>query len=95
MNLLLFYINLVLFLTLLVLALLSKMAGLSANFVIFLMLFVLLLLFLLLLFNFEGKLLLLPVYTINWCPSPIVHNQTPYDMLFGSSPSYDLLRVFG
>ena len=29
------------------------------------------------------------------CPSPIVHNQTPYDMLFGSSPSYDLLRVFG
>ena len=32
--------------------------------------------------------------TINWCP-PIVQNQTPYDMLFGSSPSYDLLRVFG
>ena len=27
------------------------------------------------------------VYTINRCPSPIVHNQTPYDMLFGSSPS--------
>ena len=41
-------------------ALLSKMAGLSANFVIFLMLFVLLLLPLLLLLNFGGKLLLLP-----------------------------------
>ena len=39
MNLLLFYINLVLFLIPLMQALLSKMAGLSANFVIFLMLF--------------------------------------------------------
>ena len=35
------------------------------------------------------------VYAINWCPSLIVQNQTPYDMLFGSSPSFDLLRVFG
>ena len=41
-------------------ALLSKMAGLSINFVIFLMLFVLLLLSLLLLLSFWGKLLLLP-----------------------------------
>ena len=41
-------------------ALLSKMTGLSANFVIFLMLFVLLLLALLLLLRFGGKLLLLP-----------------------------------
>ena len=40
-------------------ALLSKMAGLSANFVIFLMLFVLLLLSLLLFLNFRGKLVLL------------------------------------
>ena len=61
MNLLFFYINLVLFLILLVLALLSKMAGLSANFVIFLMLFVLLLLPLLLFLIFRGKLLLLPL----------------------------------
>ena len=58
MNLPLFYINLVLILIPLVSALLSKMAGLSANFVIFLMLFVLLLLPLLLL-SFKGKLLLL------------------------------------
>ena len=60
MNLLIFSINLVLSLTLLVLALLSKMVGLSANFVIFLMLFVPLLLPLLLLLRFGGKLLLLP-----------------------------------
>ena len=59
MNLPLFYINLVLLLIPLVLAFLSKMAGLSTNFVIFLMLFVLLLLPLLLLLSFGGKLLLL------------------------------------
>ena len=41
-------------------ACLNKMAGLSVNFVIFLMLFVLLLLPLLLLLNFKRKLLLLP-----------------------------------
>ena len=60
MNLLLFYINLVLFLIPIVLALLRKKAGLSVNFVIFLMLFVLLLLPLLLLLSLGGKLLLLP-----------------------------------
>ena len=60
MNLHLFYINLVLFLIPLIQTLLSKMAGLSANFVIFLMLFVLLLLQLILLLSFGGKLLLLP-----------------------------------
>ena len=60
MNLLIFYINLVLFPIPLVLALLRKMFGLSANFVIFLLLFVLLLLPLILLLSFRGKLLLLP-----------------------------------
>ena len=60
MNLPLFYINLVLFLIPLVQALLSKMAGLSANFVIFLILFMLILLSLLLLLSFGGKLLLVP-----------------------------------
>ena len=42
-----------------------------------------------------GEAALTVVYTINRCPFPIVQNQTPYDMLFGSSPSFDLLRVFG
>ena len=45
--------------------------------------------------QFWGESALTVVFTINRCPSPIVQNQTPYDMLFGSSPSYDLLRVFG
>ena len=45
--------------------------------------------------QFWGEVALTAIYTINWCPFPIVQNQTPYDILFGSSPSYDLLRVFG
>ena len=45
--------------------------------------------------QFWGEATLTAVYTINRCPFPIVQNQTPYDMLFGSSPSYDLHRVFG
>ena len=45
--------------------------------------------------QFWGEATLTVVYTINWCPSPIVQNQNPYDLLFGSSPSYNLLRVFG
>ena len=45
--------------------------------------------------QFWGEPALTAVYTINRCPSPIVQNQTPYDMLFGSSPSYELLKVFG
>ena len=43
--------------------------------------------------QFLGEAALTAVYTINRCPSPIVQNQTPYDMLFGSFPSYDSLRV--
>ena len=45
--------------------------------------------------QFWGEAALTAVYTINRCPFPIVQNQTPYDLLFGSYPSYDLLRVFG
>ena len=45
--------------------------------------------------QFWREAALTAVYTINRCPFPIVQNQNPYDMLFGSSPSYDLLRVFG
>ena len=44
--------------------------------------------------TFWREAALTAVYTINRCP-PIVQNQTPYDLLFGSSPSYDLLKVFG
>ena len=44
--------------------------------------------------HFWGEVALTAVHTFNRCPSPIVYNQTPYDLLFGSSPSYDSLRVF-
>ena len=44
--------------------------------------------------QFWGEAALTAVYTINQCPSPIVQNQNPYDMLFDSSPSYNLLRLF-
>ena len=74
MNLPLFYINLVLFLIPLVLELLSKMAGLSANLVIFFMLFVLLLLPLLLLLSFGRNLLLLP-FTPSISVLPLFRNK--------------------
>ena len=45
--------------------------------------------------QFLGEAALTSVYTINQCPSPSVQNQTPYDFFFGSSSSYDSLRVFG
>ena len=45
--------------------------------------------------QFWGEAAFTAIYTINRCPSPIVQNQTPYDLLFDSSPSYDLRRVFG
>ena len=45
--------------------------------------------------HFLGEAVLTVVYTINRCPSPIVQNQTLYNLLFGSSPSCDLLNVFG
>ena len=73
--------------------LLSKMAGLSANFVIFLMLFTLYY------YRFYSFSILGGSYS--YCR---LHHQsvsfshcsesTSYDMLFGSSSSYDLLRVF-
>ena len=45
--------------------------------------------------QFWGEAALTTLYTINRCPSPIIQNQTPYDLLFSSSPFYDLLKVFG
>ena len=44
--------------------------------------------------QFWEEAALTAIHTVNRCPSSIVQNQTPYDLLFGSSPSYDLLRVF-
>ena len=35
------------------------------------------------------------VHAINRIPSPLIHNQTPYERLFGSPPDYRHLRSFG
>jgi hypothetical protein len=45
--------------------------------------------------RFWGEAALTAVYTINRVPSPTIHNQTPYERLYDSTPNYSLLRVFG
>ena len=35
------------------------------------------------------------LHAINRIPSPVIHNQTPYECLFGSPPDYHHLRSFG
>ena len=35
------------------------------------------------------------VHAINRIPSPVIHNQTPYERLFRSPPNYHHLRSFG
>jgi hypothetical protein len=45
--------------------------------------------------RFWGEAALIAIYTINRVPSPTIHNQTPYELLYDSAPHYSLLRVFG
>lgn len=45
--------------------------------------------------KFWGECALTACYLINRTPSPIIHNKTPYEMLFGKIPSYVSIRVFG
>ena len=44
---------------------------------------------------FWGEAALNVVHAINRIPSPVIHNQTPYERLFGSTPDYHHLRSFG
>ena len=44
---------------------------------------------------FWGKAALHAVHAINRIPSPVIHNQTPYERLFRSPPDYHHLRSFG
>ena len=44
---------------------------------------------------FWGEVALYAVHAINRIPSPVIHNQTPYECLFGSPPDYHHLRSFG
>ena len=43
---------------------------------------------------FWGEAALHAVHAINRIPSPVIHNQTPYERLFGSPPDYHHLRSF-
>ncbi|RVW11705.1 Retrovirus-related Pol polyprotein from transposon TNT 1-94 [Vitis vinifera] len=44
---------------------------------------------------FWGEASLHVVHAINHIPSVVIHNQTPYERLFGSPPDYHHLRSFG
>ena len=44
---------------------------------------------------FWGEAALYVVHAINRIPSPVIHNQTPYECLFGSHPNYHHLCSFG
>jgi hypothetical protein len=45
--------------------------------------------------SFWGEAALTAIYTINRVPSPTIHNQTPYEHLYGSTTNYSLLCIFG
>ena len=45
--------------------------------------------------SFWGEATLHAVHAINRIPSDVIHNQTPYEHLFGSPPDYHHLRSFG
>ena len=44
---------------------------------------------------FWGEAAFNAVHAINRIPSAVIHNQTPYERLFGSPPDYHHLRSFG
>ena len=44
---------------------------------------------------FWGEAALNAVHAINRIPSAVIHNQTSYELLFGSPPDYHHLRSFG
>ena len=44
--------------------------------------------------SFWGEAALHVVHAINRIPSPVIHNQTPYERLYGSPPDYRHLHSF-
>ncbi|XP_074314810.1 uncharacterized protein LOC141650977 [Silene latifolia] len=45
--------------------------------------------------KFWGECLLTATYFINKMPTPVLNWKTPYELLFGSIPTFDELKVFG
>ena len=45
--------------------------------------------------RFWGEAALTAMYTINSIPSPTTHNKSPFEILYGQTPDYSSLRVFG
>ena len=45
--------------------------------------------------HFWSEAALHAVHAINRIPIPVIHNQTPYERLFGSPPDYHHLCSFG
>ena len=45
--------------------------------------------------RFWGEVALTAVYTINHIPSSTTHNKSPFKLLYGQTPDYSSLRVFG
>ena len=54
-----------------------------------------LLLFTKVLAPFWGEATIHATHAINWIPSPVIQNQTPYERIFGSPPDYHHLRSLG
>lgn len=45
--------------------------------------------------DFWGESIMTAAHIINRTPSPLLDGKTPYEVLHGKPPAYDLLRVFG
>ena len=45
--------------------------------------------------RFWSEAALTAVYTINHVPSPATHNKLPFELLYGQTPNYSSLQVFG
>ena len=79
----------------LVLSPLNKMVVQNENIVTFLMLSAPLLISASLPERFWGEAALTAVHTIYRIPSPTTHNKSPFELLYGQTPDYSSLRVFG